>query len=539
MFFLGHINITEEKKDERGVQRQADGKGPRRCGTHEDIEENGDKDIDGNTLHRIGNGIFPLPHKVREQHGGAVTRYPAPRTGHVAVLGNEEVIDKQQHGTTYQGEPCSVNRSVNQFVPERQVEIDAHHDFGRHDNGHHHDALAIALADDELQYVDIPHHAEESQQGKDDKILHGKGVVLVLVAIFGFGKNDGLVGVAESLRYHGHNHGYLRATAVDAQLHIGLGLVGIDKREYDFVGHLIQNSRNAQYQYGPRVGKHPPQKCPVEIPVNPNQVGDEEQGDKPGAGQIDGKDVEDTRLAEHDEVKQIEPDIEGYKQEFERGETDGTLLEPQIAERQGLQGIHGHNDRHYPEVFGMPGIPKGGGYGGNETKDEQQEQSRERAYQGKTGRENRPLPDFGILYSPHREGGIIGIAEERGLEAEGEQHHNERGIGVNVGRYAVIARLGGHIVSVEGNEQVVEETPHDAAQPIDNSVLKEPFVFFRNSYFYTHCFRDYFGSLYKMYRDFTFHSIEEQISHDNGRNNARKVGEQTGRHGMARVAHTD
>ena len=95
-----------------------------------------------------------------------------------------------------------------------------------------------------LENVHITHHGQKGQQRENDEELHGAGVHLLAVLVLLLAEDEGLVGVAEGLRYHGHNHGNLDAGAVDAQLGVGTlaveggGHVGID----DFVGRLVEDA---------------------------------------------------------------------------------------------------------------------------------------------------------------------------------------------------------------------------------------------------------------------------------------------------------
>ena len=106
-------------------------------------------------------------------------------------------------------------------------------------------------------------------------------------------------------------------------------------------------------------------------------------------------------------------------------------------------------------------VTKKFGYRRNETKDECQENSCQRGDQSKTGGEH----GVGMLLL------IVGIAEKGSFHSKGQQDQNEDSIGINVGGDTVVARLGGHIMSVERDEHVVEETSDDAAQTIDGSIF--------------------------------------------------------------------
>ena len=193
------------------------------------------------------------------------------------------------------------------------------------------------------------HHAEECQQREDKEILHRCSVVFGLVGILRLRKDDGLVGIAECLGNHCHNHRYLHARAVVAQQHVGLCLVGIDQREDNLIGHLVQNTCNTQYQDGPRVAEHLLQQCTIELPLNLEQVRNEEQRDETRTQQVDEEDVEHRRLAQHDEVEHVQSDVQHDEQHLQRCKADGALLETQEAERDSLQGVEGYHHAHHQQ----------------------------------------------------------------------------------------------------------------------------------------------------------------------------------------------
>ena len=74
--------------------------------------------------------------------------------------------------------------------------------------------------------------------------------ILVLVFILDSCKDDRLVGEAERLCNHRHNHGNLRASTIDAQLRMHIAAL-VDVREQHLVGRLVQDTGNAQHQNRP------------------------------------------------------------------------------------------------------------------------------------------------------------------------------------------------------------------------------------------------------------------------------------------------
>ena len=97
------------------------------------------------------------------------------------------------------------------------------------------------------QNVHISYHYEECQKGEDNKILHCLGVSFTVVLVLRLAEHERLVGIAERLSYHGHNHRYLAGGAVDAELRVSVGVLVDIRKEY-LVGRLIKYSGNAEHQ---------------------------------------------------------------------------------------------------------------------------------------------------------------------------------------------------------------------------------------------------------------------------------------------------
>ena len=115
-------------------------------------------------------------------------------------------------------------------------------------------------------------------------------------------------------------------------MHIGFFLVGIDQGEEDLVGHLIQNAGDAQHQDGPRVGEHLLEQSAVELPMDAEQVGQEEDGDKARAEQVDEEDVEHGCLSQQYKVDDVQSDVQDDEQHLERREAYGPFLKSQVTE---------------------------------------------------------------------------------------------------------------------------------------------------------------------------------------------------------------
>ena len=124
-------------------------------------QSDGNGEIEEGRLQVIRYWGFLLPDEIREYHAGAIARETAPGTGHVAVFGYKDEVNGEQYHASYGRENGSPPGLVGEFVPEREVEIDAHEDFGHHHNGHHTQAFPIVTLDDVLQDGHIHHHGEK------------------------------------------------------------------------------------------------------------------------------------------------------------------------------------------------------------------------------------------------------------------------------------------------------------------------------------------------------------------------------------------
>lgn len=204
-----------------------------------------------------------LSYEVREQHGRAVACKSAPRTGNVAEAGHEYHVDKDEHQAACPGEPGAPDGLVDEFIPERQVEIYTHHYLCRHHDGHHLESAPVVAADEMAQNVHISYHDEECQKGEDNKILHCLGVGFAVVLVLRLAEHERLIGIAERLSYHGHDHRYLAGGAVDAELRVSIGVL-VDIRKENLVGRLIKYSGYTQHQYRPAVRQHAAHEGAVE-----------------------------------------------------------------------------------------------------------------------------------------------------------------------------------------------------------------------------------------------------------------------------------
>ena len=214
-------------------------------------------------------------------------------------------------------------------------------------------------------------------------------------------------------------------------------LIRIDQWEDDLIGHLVQNACNTQNQDGPRVAEHRREQLAVELPLNAEKVGQEEQRDEACTDQVDEEHVEHRRLAQHHEIEEVQRNVHRDEQ-LQRGKADGALLIAQIAEGDGLQGIEGHDDSHHQQVFVMVLIAERLADRSDETEDHQQENSCQRA----NGSHRRREYGVGLIAL------VVGKAEKGGLHTEGQQHEDERRIGIDIGAHTVVARLVRHIIGI-------------------------------------------------------------------------------------------
>ena len=176
---------------------------------HEPEENDRYEGVDGDVLQWIVDGVVFLSHEIGDDHCCAIASKSCPGARHVAVARHEDKVHGNEHGTADAREPCSPDGLVDELVPEGEVEVDAHHDLCRHDDGHHTQTAPVVAAYDVSQDVHVAHHQEEGEQGEDNEIFHRLGVGVAVVLVLRFSEDERLVGVAERLGYHRHDHGNL------------------------------------------------------------------------------------------------------------------------------------------------------------------------------------------------------------------------------------------------------------------------------------------------------------------------------------------
>ena len=231
--------ISGEDEDEHRVDEAGDSTGEVSVSLgHSCEEDEGENHINHNLLHRIVDRILLLTHEVGEKHGCSITCETGPGTGDVTINWYEDNVDGNQYRTTDAREVSTPDGLVDELVPETEVEIYSHHDFGSHYDRHYLQTIPVVATDDVAQYIQITYHHQESQEGEDDEILHRRSVSLSVVLILRLAEYERLVSIAESLGNHRHNHRNLAGCSIDSELRMCIALL-IDVREENLVGSLV------------------------------------------------------------------------------------------------------------------------------------------------------------------------------------------------------------------------------------------------------------------------------------------------------------
>ena len=324
-----------------------------------------------------------------------------------------------------------------------------------------------------MEQLDIAHHRQESQQGEDDEVFGGLGLRLLALLVLLPAKNKGLVGIAEGLGDEGHEHGNLHAGAIDAELHAALVARQQLWQQY-LVGHLIEDAHDAEEQQWPGIVEHALEQLKIEKrEAKVLELFEEAKGDDGGAEEVDAEDVAHlVGLAVPAHPAQVAP-MRRYKEDEERQhdrQEDETNLEakelPRLAllsqagKEDGLEGVQRHYNGHHLYVFRVVGIAHCRADRANKQHHQGHKQRRHRAYGRQCGAEH-----LSLVHAL-----AVGVVEEGRLHAEGEYHQQQCGVGIDVGYYAVATRGGAHVISVDGDQQVVQEPAHDAAQAVDDRV---------------------------------------------------------------------
>ena len=105
------------------------------------------------------------------------------------------------------------------------------------------------------QNIHIPHYHQEGKKRKDNKELHSSRIGFLIVFVACLTKNEWLIGIAESLRNHRHNHCNLTCSTEDTQLCMRI-IVLVDVWEDDITCRLIKNTSYTKEKNWPSIGQH-------------------------------------------------------------------------------------------------------------------------------------------------------------------------------------------------------------------------------------------------------------------------------------------
>ena len=423
--------------------------------------------------HGVGHRVLPLPYEVAHQHAHAVARQAAPGAGHIAHPRHEDHVHRHQHGAAHGAHHGAPPRLPAELVPEAQVEIDTHQYLRHHHHRYRRQRLPVVGAHQVAEHIHIAHHRQERQQREHDEILGGLRLRLLALLVALAAEDEGLVGVAEGLCDDGHDHRYLHAGTVEAQLHSSLA-TGQQHRQQYLVGHLVEDAHHPEEQQRPRVLQHLPQQATVEErrPVVA-QLAHEAQGDQRRAQQVDIEDVAHIvslavpahprpvgPLRRHDEDKQVQRQAGHYEAQLKPREVPRLPLLAQPREEDGLESVQRHHAGHHPQVLRVVGVAHDAAYGAYERHHQRHKHQRHRAH----GRQRR------AVHAPLVAADPVGEIEIGRLHAEGQYHQQQRRVGVDVGHHPVAARGRRDVVSVYRDKQIVQKSANDAAQAVDHRV---------------------------------------------------------------------
>ena len=186
---------------------------------HAGIEQYTQTDITEDAFEGIVDGIVLLSYEIAQKHGYTIAGNSRPGAGHVAVAGDKEEVASHQNDTTGSGKPRSPDGAVGEFVPEREVEVDAFDDFSHHHHSHGGKSFPIVATHQIFQHIDIGHDEEKGCEGEDDEVFHRGsigGAIVARTVVFGCCKDEGFIGIAEGLCDERHDHGYLDSRSIDA-----------------------------------------------------------------------------------------------------------------------------------------------------------------------------------------------------------------------------------------------------------------------------------------------------------------------------------
>ena len=173
---------------------------------------------------------------------------------------------------------------------------------------------------------------------------------------------------------------------------------------------------------------------------------------------------------QHDEIEQVERDVQQDIDDFQRGKLDGLVLIAQIGKGNRHKGIDGHGDVHHSHILRMVGIAYSRCYRMNEA----QHQQRREEGGDEDHREGRGVDLLRILtLFAHK-------AEEGGLHTERQQDDQDRDVGIDVGDDAILTTRSRETRRLDRHQQVVDEAGDNAREAVDGRVLCEGFQICHN-----------------------------------------------------------
>ena len=345
------------------------------------------------------------------------------------------------------------------------------------------------LAHEVFQYIQIEHHAQEDEEGEDDKVLHRLAIRLLVVVALVAGKDKRLVGIAEGLDEHHHHHGYLEARPVDTQLLVGIRLVFKQEGEEDLICRLVEDARYTQEEDGERIAKYRLQQREVRsFPEGWPHIGQEQQEGRRRRNDIGRKDIayaivryvepiyppRMTRIdaGTNNQQEDVQSDVEKYVEKSDAREVPRQPLVSQVGKRDAAERIHRHDARHHRHIFRMLRITDALAY---RLKQQHHQDKKE-------GRGNGERRQHGAIH-PHRLLFFLLVdeAEEARLHPVGQDDQQECRPSVEVRNDTEVARIG-EDAGVHRHQHPIKEAAYDAAQPIDRRFFGKLFQTHFKSY---------------------------------------------------------
>ena len=166
---------------------------------------------------------------------------------------------------------------------------------------------------------------------------------------------------------------------------------------------------------------------------------------------------------QHDEVGEVEDNVEDDVDQLQAGKLDGALLVAQVGERDALEGVDGDTHKHHRHPVGVVRVFHESRYLGQQRKDGDDKQQRRYSHRYQHG----GIDPHGVVL------GLVDKPEEGGLHAVGEYHHQQRRVGIDVGHHAILATARGKGCRLDGYQEIIDETSGDAADTIDGGIFDQ------------------------------------------------------------------